>query len=416
MSTRWILAVCFVTVPSQVFSQKPDRELKKKETELQRLRSDIQSFEKKIVATEAKERATIDHLDNLERQSNLIRSLITTLHGEEQSIAREIDSARGSIEGLELQLQSLKSHYAGYVRSVYKNGRVYDLELLFSARSVNQMLIRVEYLKRFSERRAEDLRSIQEKKTRLERENEELQVKLDSERQLIAEKAKEEATLRGKSSERRSLLRKVRKDKQTYQKELTRKSAAAQKIEELIAELIEKERVRKEREAEEERKRLIAARERAKTEKVQPTLPRTSNFVSSTNFHDQRGKLRWPVSRGSVQSKFGPQVHPILKTITQNSGIDITTPAGSDIYAVADAEVAVLSFIPGFGNVVILNHANGYRSVYAHLAEIGVVESQRLREGTVIGKSDDSISGSMLHFEIWHDRDKQNPESWLAKR
>ena len=60
--------------------------------------------------------------------------------------------------------------------------------------------------------------------------------------------------------------------------------------------------------------------------------------------------------------------------------------------------------------MLILNHSNGYRTVYAHLADVNVVEAQRVKEGTVIGKSDDSISGSMMHFEIWHDRDKQNPE------
>ncbi len=411
-----IAAACVLFIPALLLSQRSDRELKKKENELHKLRADIQAYEKKIKATEEKERATIDHLDNLERQSNLIQSLIATLRDEERTIAEEIDTTRTTIGEMELQLQSLKAHYAGYVRSVYKNGRVYDLELLFSAKSVNQMLIRVEYLRRFSEKRASDLRSIGEKKSALERENEELQLKLNSERQLIAEKGSEEATLRDKSSERRTLLRKVRKDKQTYKKELARKTSAAQRIEQLIADLIEKERVRKEREAEEERKRQLAAREGAKLEKIQPALPTAPAFVSATNFQERRGKLRWPVSRGTIQSRFGPQIHPVLKTVTQNSGIDISTVAGSEIYAVADAEVAVLSFIPGFGNVVILNHANGYRSVYAHMSEVAVVESQRIREGSVIGKSDDSISGSLVHFEIWHDRDKQNPETWLAKR
>ena len=82
----------------------------------------------------------------------------------------------------------------------------------------------------------------------------------------------------------------------------------------------------------------------------------------------------------------------------------------------ADGEVSVLSFIPGFGNVLILNHYDGYRTVYAHLSDIGVAESDRVREGEIIAKSGDSIAGSVLHFEIWKEREKQDPEWWLAKR
>jgi murein DD-endopeptidase MepM/ murein hydrolase activator NlpD len=84
--------------------------------------------------------------------------------------------------------------------------------------------------------------------------------------------------------------------------------------------------------------------------------------------------------------------------------------------AVADGEVATISFIPGFGNVLILNHYSGFRTVYAHLSEINVSESEKVKEGDVIGRSGESVEGSQLHFEIWKEKDKLNPESWLAKR
>jgi murein DD-endopeptidase MepM/ murein hydrolase activator NlpD len=102
--------------------------------------------------------------------------------------------------------------------------------------------------------------------------------------------------------------------------------------------------------------------------------------------------------------------------VTQNSGVDISVNVGTNVAAVAEGEVSILSFIPGYGNVVILNHYNGFRTVYAHLSEIKVVEAQKLNEGDVIGKSGDTIAGSVLHFEIWKEREKQNPELWLVKQ
>ena len=106
----------------------------------------------------------------------------------------------------------------------------------------------------------------------------------------------------------------------------------------------------------------------------------------------------------------------MLKTVTENTGIDISVKVGTDVVAVAEGEVSVLSFIPGYGNIMIVNHYDGYRTVYAHLSEINVVESQKVRAGEVIGRSGDSIAGSILHFEIWKEREKMNPELWLAKR
>lgn len=411
------LIVLLIIGISTDFAQRSNREIKQKEKELQRLRNDIQAYEKKLKESEKKERSTLEYLDDLERQSILIRQLIQRLRDEEIEMTAEIDTVKNSIGALENRLSFLQSHYANYVRTVYKHGRVYDLELLFSSRSINQLSIRIQYLKRFSEQRAKDLQSIGENKIVLEQKNEQLLAKRQSERKVLAEKTREEGNLKQTFSERQTVLKKIRKNKKTYQKELGRKTEAFRQIEKLIADLIEKERIQKEREEAERRERELAeVREREKLRLTSPTITVPNDAKNASAFEYKRGKLRWPVARGAVQSHFGIQIHPVLKTVTQNTGIDISTPAGSNVYAVADGEVAVLSFIPGFGNVLILNHYNGYRTVYAHLSDVTVSESQHVSAGTVIAKSGDTVTGAILHFEIWKDREKQNPEHWLARR
>ena len=237
---------------------KSNKEIKQRENELQKLRDDIQAYEKKLNESEKKEKVTLDRLDDLERHSILIRQLIQKLREEELGMTVEIDTAKSAIAHLEGQLQFLKSHYANYVRSVYKNGRVYDVELLFSSKSINQLSIRIQYLKKFSEQRAKDLQGISDNKTVLEQKNEQLQMKLQRERQLLSEKTREEGNLKRTFSQRQMVLKKIRKNKQTYKKELTRKTEASKKIENFIAELIEKERLQKEREETERRERLTS--------------------------------------------------------------------------------------------------------------------------------------------------------------
>jgi murein hydrolase activator len=414
--SRIFLVSLFVFFTCPAAAQRTEREIKQKEEELQQLRSDIQAYEKKLKESEKKEKVTLERLDNLERQSILIRKLVQKLREEEVGITTEIDTAKSTIGGLESQLQFLKAHYASYVCSVYKNGRVYDLELLFSSKSINQLSIRIQYLKRFSEQRSKDLQEIDKNRAMLEQKNELLRIKLQNERQLLLEKTLEEGKLQKTFSQRQTMLKKIRKNKKTYQKELNRKMGAFQQIEKIIADLIEKERIRKEQEEAERRERELAeAREREKLNQV-PLKSKPVESKTISTFARQRGKLRWPVERGSVQSRFGNHVHPVLKTVTQNTGIDIATAVGSDVLAVADGEVSVLSFIPGFGNVLILNHYDGYRTVYAHLSDVTVTNSQRITEGTVIAKSGDTVAGAILHFEIWKEREKQNPEWWLANR
>ncbi len=399
------LFLAVYSTPGLAQSSQADKDIAKKQQELEKLRDEIQAYEQKLRESEKREKTTLERLDDLEKQSNLIRRLIRRLREQEKNITDDISRAKSSITDLEKQLDFLRTHYAKYVRSVYKNGRVYDLELLFSSNSINQLSIRIAYLKRFSEQRAKDLQSIVEKKTSLEQQNEQLEAALNTERALLAEKTKEERTLTKKATQRKSVLSRIRSDKQLYQKELTRKTQAMEEIEKLIADLIERERIRKEKEA-------AAARERKRSGATSPAPTAEPTGV----FEQKRGRLRWPVSGGTIASRFGRQVNPTLKTITQNPGIDISVSTGSNVIAVADGEVAVISFIPGYGNVLILNHYNGYRTVYTHLSDIVVIASETVKEGQVIAKSGDSLSGSILHFEIWKDRDKQDPEWWLVKQ
>lgn len=393
------------------------REISKKERELQKLRNEIASYEAKLRESEKRERSTLTRLDDLEQQATLISQLVEKLKEEERQITKDIGLALGSITELERQLEFLRSHYAGYVRSVYKNGRVYDLELLFSSKSINQMYIRIEYLKKFSDQRAADLQRIVQKKNEVERQNNQLKRSLDEERRLLAEKKKEEQTLKKKKTQREQVLARIRKDKKTYRQELARKTAAVQKIEQMIADLIEKERVRKE-EARKKREAAAARERERQKEKVAAGSPESPilDIEPTGTFAQRKGRLRWPVPSGVIASRFGNQTHPVLKTVTQNSGVDISVSVGTNVAAVAEGEVSILSFIPGYGNVVILNHYDGFRTVYAHLSEIKVAESQKLNEGDIIGKSGDTIAGSVLHFEIWREREKQNPELWLVKR
>lgn len=438
----------------------PQTDIKKKDRQLQRLRAEIERYEQQLHESTKKEKATLTRLDIIEKKANLVRTLLSELRSEEKNIRLSIDSTQYKITLMEKQLGFLRTNYANYVTSVYKYGKVYDLETILSANSINQLYIRIEYLRRFSDQRKKDLEKITKKKDQIEFEHSTLQEKLSTEQQLISAKLKEENALNQTKEIRRRTLQAIRKDKSQFQKELIRKVAAARQLENLIATLIEQERVRKEkaereeserkeriareraaqreserlakierdRELEELKKKNDAARIKEKERDIAEARRREAERereyvedeartdISTAPLHEQKGKLMWPVSSGQVVAEFGNHVHPVMKTITTNTGIDISTKDNSPIRTIANGEIALIHWLPSYGNLVIINHNHGYRTVYAHLDEIYVVVGQKVKEGDVIARSSDSVSGDMLHFEIWKEKEKQNPREWLARR
>jgi len=374
-------------------------EIKKRQDELQAIRDQIRELEGKITEQVKNERETLDLLDSYEKKGTLLRRLITRLQNDEQTLTRRIENTRKGMEKLEDQLSFLKNHYAAYVVSIYKRGRTRDLELLLSSHSINQMYIRNQYLRRFTNQRRRDAQSIAAKRKQVEDTQAQLHIQLSEEQRLLAEKNAEDERLASLAADRRDALVKIRKDKRFAQREIERQMRAAKELEGLIAELIEADRIRKEHEAEAARKARVPV-----------PVP------AGTSLDARKGKLRWPVSEGTIVARFGNQTHPTLRTITQNTGIDIAVAVGSPVVAVADGLISKIIWLPSYGNLVILSHNGGFYTVYTHLGDISGAEGEKVKEGEVIGHTGEALNGPRLHFELWKGKEKQNPEQWLGRQ
>ncbi len=110
-----------------------------------------------------------------------------------------------------------------------------------------------------------------------------------------------------------------------------------------------------------------------------------------------RGRFIWPV-RGAILAPFGVQ-----GLGRRNDGIDIRSPAGSPVRVAAAGEVVYAgNEVPGFGNLVLVKHLDGWVTAYAHLASIGVQMRQSVAQGQMLGDvgATGSVNGPQLHFEV----------------
>ncbi|HTY01276.1 MAG TPA: peptidoglycan DD-metalloendopeptidase family protein [Bacteroidota bacterium] len=396
----YAFSVVLIATLSTALSGTPSAqtEISKRQKELQSIRDQIAAMEEKMKDQSKKEKVSLDLLDTYDRNATLLRRLISRLKADEQDLQLRIDTSRTTIERLQQHYDFLRDEYSRYVVSVYKAGRVHDLELLLSSSSINQFAIRNEYLKRFSRQRKQDADAIARRKHDLEQVEVRLQLQLGDQRRVIEEKGNEQARLASLAEDRRKMITQIRHDRKLLQQSLERQNRAAKDLEDMITQLIEAEKIKKQHLAE------SSAHER---------LPQPAG---AGNFAARRGHLRWPVAEGSIVAQFGAQRHPTLKTVTLNPGIDIAVKPGTAVTAVADGEVARIWWLPSFGNLMIIDHSGGYRTVYTHLEDIKVLEGQNVKEGEVIAESGESVDGPRIHFEIWKDQEKQNPQLWLARQ
>ena len=118
----------------------------------------------------------------------------------------------------------------------------------------------------------------------------------------------------------------------------------------------------------------------------------------------------WPVT-GVVVSYFGS-----TKDMTKNSGIDIEAPKGKDVLASRSGKVAFASdFMKGYGKTIIIDHQDGFQTVYSHNAQNMVGVNESVKRGSVIARVGDTgrVRKPTLHFEIRKDHKPQNPFYYL---
>lgn len=109
------------------------------------------------------------------------------------------------------------------------------------------------------------------------------------------------------------------------------------------------------------------------------------------------------------------RVHPVLKKKRPHNGIDFGAPKGTPVYAPADGIVEIVRSSKSAGNWVMINHQNGYKSVYMHFDKFGVKEGQQVKRGQVIGYIGNTgySTGPHLHYEVRHNNVPVNPVNFL---
>lgn len=396
-----ILLILFAV--SFLFAQENEK-IKKTQKQLSELRFEINKLQTELDSKSQIEKESIESLEKINRQNSLLTKLINNLKKEENAKKKEVDKLVSQMDQIQFKINNLKEEYARYIVWVFKNRQKSKLDYLFKANSIRQALNRYKYLEAVTRNNELKLGRLKDTKEELNNVAGKLEKEKSAKHTLALQKASEQNKLKSKKDEKHNLITVLQQDQKNIELEITSKKNNEIEIRNIITNLIE-----------EEKKRLASIRtKRLKDKNVK--IPDRFNYNSLEKFSALRGKLGWPMKDGKVVRKFGENKNNKLNTVTQNYGIDIKAGTNSDVKVVAEGFVSAIRWIPGYGTVVIVAHRDEYRTVYGHITDVLVEEGQRITKGQKLGIVNNSLEGKLLHFEVWNDRNYQNPERWLSKQ
>lgn len=359
--------------------------------QLDKVKQEMEVLRKNIARADIKASSTLEQIKILDREISLINKSKRLLGKETNLLSKRIRLTRDQLDVSRRKLHSLKDRYQNRVVQLYKYGKIQNIEILLNSNSINQALVRYKYLKFFNDQEKNIIRKINSRVKNIQELEQNLSHDYQRQRQSLKNTEKRASQYLARKDEKRILVRRLKWNSQNLSKKLNMVEEEYQKLYQLIVTL--------------ERQRQL---------RTQSGEQKQNYSLNLRDFKKSKGKLPWPV-KGSVIHKYGKQYDAKLKTTINNTGVDIKATNGTEVKAVFIGLVSMITYLSGYGNTVILDHGEGYYTVYSHLDEFFVKPDQLVDIGNVIGLVGDSgsLEGSKLHFAIFANQKTENPHRWL---
>lgn len=355
---------------------------------LEQLKDKIEEKRKQADEAEKKRESVLQGIQSLDERLIRHRQDHHDISKKLRKKDQEIEDMTEQLGAMRASIQERRDAILARLRVQYMEGRFGYVKALLAADSYGDFQRRRHYLSAVSQKdyelvgafRADVARMEQAERQRAEARAGMVAFKEGIEKKLV--------DIRSLQKEKKIYLARITQEKDSYNRTVEELERSASRVDSLLREL-------------ETRRRALAMRP-----PTAPALPRGA-----------KGSLPWPAD-GQVISFFGRQKHPTFNTYVQRKGIEIRTTEGSFIHAVMPGSVVYADWLKGYGLVIILDHANGFFSLYAHASKILAKVGERVAEGHPIGETGDTgmIGENTLYFELREGAEPVDPLHWLAKR
>jgi septal ring factor EnvC (AmiA/AmiB activator) len=391
----------------------------RKQSELDAIKQRLQSLQQEFHATQAHRQDAADELRQSERAiSSAVRQL-RTLDGERQRTQSDLQTLTQQAEATAARIQQQQTHLAQALKAAYRRGQGDALKLILDGADPNQTARDLRYLAHLSRAQQamiEALRADLAQLASLQQETEQKSTKLA---QLQAAREAEQQKLLADKRAREQVLQKLSVQIQQQRRQISN----LKRDERSLTQLVERLNRLMAQQAAREAARALAAQQAQKkpaTENGGVGQPRRAVAVNTETpvaFHSDRpfaelkGSLRLPVA-GELMNRFGAQREG---GGVSWKGLFIRAAQGTVVKAIAAGQVVFSEWLRGFGNLIIVDHGEGYMSLYSNNESLYKQVGERVQPGDAIATVGNSGGqpDTGLYFEMRHQSRPVNPLLWV---
>lgn len=350
--------------------------------EYKRIQREIDSHKGKLEDVKKRESSVLNDIEKTNRHLNIVEAELRKYRKKLMNTESNISEVEADISLNKSSIERRREWIKRKLRAVQKYGRTTDIVMLFlSADDISQLMRSgksLQYIAAYEHRvlntYKENLEGLQDKNRQLMM----LKTELIKNKEKIRAK---EASLAEKKKEKEILLASVKKEESSYTKMLKELKDASKRLLEVIRE----------------------------TEKA--------DTFSAEGLSKLKGKLPWPVE-GKVAIPYGTQKDPQFNTPIFRSGAYIRAGADTLAKAVYNGKVVFAEWFKGYGQLVIINHGDGYHTLYGSLSEIFTKVGDIIKVKQIVGRVGNSgiLNAPGLYFELRYKGKPLDPLQWLKKR
>jgi septal ring factor EnvC (AmiA/AmiB activator) len=352
-------------------------EVKSPEERLKILRQQLKEQKERITELKGKKTGILKNIQELDKEISLNTELVSVLKRKKEITDEEKKNIELLMNEIHYRLQEKREILSQRIKEIYIHGPLHPIEIILLSYSFSDAVKRIKFLTIIADQDKRVLKEIERLEERLQLQKERIEKKAETLDEILYEVKEQEIALEKTKKEKSKYLNDVESERQKAIAMSEEMEKAMEDLEKLIISLSTKEK------------------------------------TPGSAYFDQK-ILKLPVD-GRITGYFGRKVEEKYGTETVNRGIDIEAPLGTDVLAVAPGKVVYNDNFLGYGKIILIEHGEGFITLYSHLASSSVETGSNVEAGDIIGKvgQTGSVRNPTLHFEIRQAGKAVNPFNYI---
>lgn len=368
------------------------------------LKKEREALQARINENKSKTQTLVDKKSDIDQQINMTQASIDNLNEQVQQYSLLIANKQSELEASEAEEDRLNAQYKTRIRSMEETGSISYWAILFGANSFSDLLDKIDVIQEIAKADQLMLEKMKAVSQKIAAEREELEQQLSALDVTRQELAQQEQDLEAQRAEQDTLLIEMlaayEEMNADYMQNVADEAALSDEIAKSEAAYY-----------------AALSKEEAERIAAQNRLNNNKGSSGASSGATNTGGWLYPLPyQCQVTDSYGYRIHPLTKKYSWHNGVDFGAAAGTAILATKSGTVTTAAYSSAWGYYVVINHGDGYSSLYAHQPSLSVSVGDYVTQGQTIGTvgSTGYSTGPHLHFTIYYNGADVNPFNYIG--